>query len=122
MTQRVIVDGTLPNLNDYITAERTHRQKAAKLKRECQDTICWAICQNRLQPVVAPVVMRYKWVEKDKRRDLDNVSAFGRKVIQDALVEMGILPNDGWAWIRGFVDEFEVDKENPRIEVEIVEV
>lgn len=35
--------------------------------------------------------MRYRWFEKDRRRDLDNVSSFGRKVIQDALVECGVL-------------------------------
>lgn len=50
---------------------------------------------------------------------MDNISSFGRKVIQDALVTMGVLQNDGWKEITGFQDEFFVDKHNPRIEVEI---
>lgn len=53
---------------------------------------------------------------------MDNVSSYGRKVIQDALVKSGVLANDGWANIIGFTDEFAVDKMHPRIEVEIEEV
>lgn len=66
--------------------------------------------------------MRYKWFEKNRRRDLDNVSSFGRKVIQDALVQAHTIQNDGWKEITGFSDEFFVDARNPRIEVEIEEV
>ena len=66
--------------------------------------------------------MRYRWYEKDRRRDLDNVSSFGRKVIQDALVQTHVIKNDGWKEITGFSDEFFVDADNPRIEVEIEEV
>ena len=68
------------------------------------------------------VTMEYLWVEKNKRRDLDNVSSFGRKVIQDALVKSGVLANDGWEQISGFSDAFQVDARNPRIEVLIREV
>lgn len=69
-----------------------------------------------------PVRMTYRWYEANRRRDLDNVSSFGRKVIQDALVEVKVLENDGWRNIVGFSDEFYVDSEHPRIEVEIEEV
>lgn len=63
--------------------------------------------------------MKYCWYEKNRRRDLDNISSFGRKVIQDALVKSGVLKNDGWKEIISFSDEFYVDPDNPRIEVEI---
>ena len=66
--------------------------------------------------------MGYIWYERDMRRDLDNVSSFGRKVIQDALVKAAILKGDGWKYVVGFSDRFEVGKENPRIEVLIREV
>jgi Holliday junction resolvase RusA-like endonuclease len=66
--------------------------------------------------------MAYVWHEPNKRRDLDNISSFGRKVIQDALVNSGVLENDGWQNIRGFNDEFKVSKDEPRIEVHIFEV
>lgn len=55
-------------------------------------------------------------------RDKDNISSFGRKVIQDGLVRVGVLKNDGWKHIEGFSDRFRVDEKNPRVEVEIIEV
>lgn len=51
------------------------------------------------RPLREPVYCRYLWVERDRRRDKDNIAAFGRKVIQDALVQMGALRNDGWGGI-----------------------
>ena len=73
------------------------------------------------RPLREPVTMHYTWVERDRRRDKDNISSFGRKVIQDALVAMGALRNDGWANIDGFTDSFSVDPDDPRIEIEIEE-
>ena len=67
-------------------------------------------------------MMHYHWVEKDRRRDKDNVSGYGRKVIQDSLVKAGYLRNDGWGEIVGFTDTFSVDKGRPRIEVIIEEM
>ena len=61
------------------------------------------------------------WTAISGRRDKDNVCAFGRKVIQDALVRGKYLRNDGWKEIAGFEDVFEVDAKRPRIEVEIYE-
>ena len=69
-----------------------------------------------------PVFIYYRFYEKNKRRDLDNISGFAHKVIQDALVKNGILENDGWANITGFDDNFFIDKEHPRIELTIHEV
>ena len=66
-----------------------------------------------------PVYMTYRWYEPNRKRDLDNISSFSRKVIQDALVHTNVLKNDGWKEITGFRDEFHVDSNNPRIEVEI---
>ena len=63
--------------------------------------------------------MVYHWYEKDRRRDKDNICAFGRKVIQDALVKARFLRNDGWKNIAGFEDRFYVDKDKPRVVVEI---
>lgn len=119
---KLVIFGILPNLNDYITAERQHRQKGAALKRQAEQVVILAarrqlrgFCYKR------PVVMDYTWYEPNRRRDKDNVSSFGRKVIQDGLVRVGILKNDGWADIDHFTDRFDVDKKTPRIEVEIYE-
>ena len=118
---KIIIPFALPGLNDYIEAERAHRQKGAALNRKCQRDIAAVLKKQVKGPLREPVVMRYTWVEKDRRRDKDNVSSFGRKIIQDTLVSMNALRNDGWANIAGFSDEFRVDKKRPRVEIEILE-
>lgn len=116
------IPGRLDNLNDYIKADRTSRYKGAELKADNQRACVMAIrsCLRGVE-IHKPVYMEYLWVEKNARRDKDNVSSFGRKVIQDALVDEGVLQNDGWKNIVGFSDKFQVDAENPHIEVKIVE-
>ena len=118
---KLTIDGRLPGLNEYIAAERTHRQIAAKMKRTVQDEIGWCIKSQKSQPITVPVVLHFTWYEENRKRDLDNI-AFAKKFVQDSLVESGILRGDGWKEITGFTDTFKVDKMRPRIEVEIVEV
>lgn len=118
---KLVIPFALPGLNEYIEAERKNRYKGASMKRERQKAVL-AVLRNQIRrPLREPVLMRYTWVERNRRRDKDNVSSFGRKIIQDALVEMGVLRNDGWSNISGFTDDFAVDKHNPRIEIEIEE-
>ena len=120
---KLVIPGSLPGLNEYIEAERTHRQKGAAMKRKAQRIVelCAKTQLRKFHPT-GPVWMKYIWYEPNKRRDKDNISSFGRKVIQDALVKVGVLENDGWAYVDGFSDRFKVDKKNPRIEIEILEV
>lgn len=115
-----MIEGRMPGLNEYVAAERAHRLKAAKMKRRWQDAAAWAaMAQLGTWKPRTPVTISYLWVEGDRRRDKDNVCAFGRKVIQDALVEAGYLPDDGWDEIAGFEDRFTVDKKRPRVVVTV---
>lgn len=123
MKTKLVIPGILPNLNDYITAERQHRQKAAAMKRQIEQiVILCAKSQLRGVKFTKPVIMRYKWYEPNRKRDKDNISSFGRKCIQDGLVKAKVLRNDGWSEIEAFSDEFFVDKRTPRVEIEIEEV
>ena len=120
MQHILIIHGRLDNLNDYITACRSNPHQGAKLKAKNEQKVLAEIYEQLGSlRITRPVRMIYRWYEKDRRRDLDNVSSFGRKVIQDALVDTGVIKNDGWKEITGFSDEFFVDARNPRIEVEI---
>lgn len=122
MEYLLTIPGTLNNLNDYISAERTNRHKGAKMKASNGDIVAVAIRQcMRGVKIEKPVFMEYLWVEPNRRRDKDNISSFGRKVIQDALVQYGVLKDDGWKYVVGFSDKFDVDKKNPRIAVLIRE-
>lgn len=123
MRHMLIIHGRLDNLNQYIRALDANRHEGSELKKKNQNKVlCEIYEQLGCLRIRNPVRMRYRWYEKDRRRDLDNISSFGRKVIQDALVQAHILQNDGWNEIIEFSDEFYVDKKNPRIEVEIEEV
>lgn len=117
------IPGKLPGLNDYIAAERTNRYKGAKMKADSENIVAVAIrqCLGGMR-IEKPVYMEYTWYDPNKRRDKDNISSFGRKVIQDALVSTGVLKDDGWKHLVGFSDRFEVDRDNPRIEVLIKEI
>lgn len=93
----------IPSLNEYTSACRTNAYAGAKMKKDVQTTV--ALFAKRLKPVTKPVTVAFEWTEKNKRRDLDNVS-YGKKFILDALVEAGILPDDSPRWVRGFTDTF----------------
>lgn len=122
MVYKLVIEGRLPTLNEYTKAERSHKLSGARVKREAQELVCWYIrAQLGSQTASKPVHMDYLWVEKDRRRDRDNV-AFARKFIQDALVQMHFLADDGWDEITGWSDSFAVDAMRPRIEVTITEV
>lgn len=115
------IRGKLPGLNDYIAAERANRYKGAEMKRQAETVVLHAARALGKWRAGGEVHMVYRWYEANQRRDKDNVSSFGRKVIQDALVKGKYLPNDGWKDIEDFEDRFSVSKKNPRIEVEIWE-
>ena len=113
------IEGTLANLNDYTKACRTNRYLGAEMKKRMESIVTAHIFQQ-LQGVrfETPVVLSFRWYEPNRKRDLDNI-AFSKKFILDALVKNGVLVNDGWEWVKGFTDEFFIDKERPRIEVDI---
>lgn len=115
------IRGKLPGLNDYITAERANRYKGAEMKRQAEAVVLHAARSLGKWRPSGRVRMVYGWYEENQRRDKDNISSFGRKVIQDALVKGGWLANDGWKNIEDFEDRFFVDKKNPRVEVQIWE-
>ena len=123
MKYRITIPGRYPSINQFIEANRTHKQKGNQMKQKAQQDISLHISNqlHRLR-IDKPIYIRYTFYEKDKRRDLDNISGFFHKVFQDALVDCRIIINDSWCYIVGFSDEFYVDNKQPRIEVEIEEV
>ena len=122
MMQTLIIWGRLPGMNEIISADRSHAQVGARLKRETLDMVSLCIRTQRLRPVEKPVVIHYRFYEPNRRRDVGNVLAGADKVIEDALVKCGILPDDGQKWVRNIVPWFGVDKGNPRIEISLQEI
>lgn len=116
---KLVIEGRLPNLNDYTNACRSKRMAGARMKQESEKIITTHI-QQQLQGVAftGAVRLSFRWYEPDRRRDLDNI-CFAKKFILDALVSNGIIKTDSWRGVVGFTDEFFIDNKHPRIEVEI---
>lgn len=117
----LVIPGELKGLNDYTKACRSHAFVGAKFKKKQEEKIILAIRRQKIKKYKGKVYISFKWYEKNKRRDKDNI-AFAKKFILDALVKEKIIIKDNWEYLDGFDDSFEVDKVNPRIEVEIKEL
>ena len=119
---KFVIFGKLPGLNQLFGAANRCRWVGADMKKKQTQLCAGFIHAARLRRVKRPVTIHFTWIEPDLRRDVDNVST-GQKFVLDALVECGVLPNDGRAWVRGISHSFPPpDKKNPRIEVEIEEL
>jgi len=104
-------------MNDIVGSNRTNKFIGAKLKKEWTDKIAWEVKAQKVKAFKNPVYIEFRWFEPNKRRDPDNFIGGGRKLILDGLVMAGVLKNDGWKNVAGFIDLWFVDKENPRIEL-----
>lgn len=109
-------------MNEIVAAAKGHGGTGrgySRLKRDWTDRIAMYAKAAKLAPLLPPVTLRFRWVEKARRRDPDNIAAGGRKLCLDALVKAGLLPDDGWAQVAGWVDTFEVDRDNPGVEISL---
>ena len=110
-----IIKEKLPSLNDVICANRANRYAGAKLKKEIETSIGWAIKEavltKNLKPITNPCVINIEWHEATKRRDVDNIHS-SVKFILDALVKNGILKNDSRRYVKQIYHNVIDDKEN----------
>lgn len=117
--------GRLPSLNDYVLANRSNRYAGASMKKRNEQMIDKAILKaidggflHRVNKY--PITLKIAWYEPNKRRDVDNIT-FSVKFIQDALVKADVIEDDSQNFINVVQHEVYIDRENPRIEVEILE-
>lgn len=118
MSVRVEIPLKLPSCNEYINACRYNKYAGAKMKREVEDAICLYI--NKLPKFKNPINIQFTWIEKNKKRDLDNV-CFAKKFILDCMVKCGKLKDDNRNCVTGFTDTFEYAKET-KVVLEITEI
>ncbi len=122
MTYKLIIQGKLKSMNEFIGANRTNGVIGNAMKQSQQNIVSLYIMQQLKDlHIDKPIRLHYDFYEQNKRRDMDNVSSYARKVIQDALVNCQVIKNDGWGYIQGSSEEFYIDKKNPRIEIAIKE-
>jgi len=116
---KFILQGEYCTLNQYSDAERTHYRYGASIKKAETARAVYELKQqwDGTMPDV-PVEIIISWWRKNRRTDPDNI-VFAKKFILDAMQEVGILENDGWNQVCGFTDDWGVDKDNPRVEIEL---
>ncbi len=111
MTAAFWVPGPLPALNEIIKAKGKPSWSDGcytKLKKRWTDDV-WKLAKAaRLPAFPGRVVIEWRWLEKNKRRDPDNVAAGGRKLVLDGLVAAGVLQGDGWKFVQSWTDRFDV--------------
>lgn len=119
-TYKLTIPGEFPSLNQFINACRTKPILGNKMKQESQRYITLFLAQQlKGVRIEQPISIDYKFYCKSRKRDLDNISSYFHKVLQDSLVDYGTIKNDGWNNITGFSDSFFIDKVNPRVEISI---
>lgn len=105
------IPGPLPGINDLVGKGRW---AYGKTKKEWTEHIAWLAKAARL-PAFTRARFDFLWVERDKKRNPDNIAGGGKKVVFDGLVEAKVLPNDGWKQIAKWSDDFEVDAKRPGV-------
>ena len=119
--QRLIIEPAHPHsLNDIIEAAKKHWGAYSKEKRA--RTIATALLARvqKLKPVLSPPMVRIIFFQPNKRTEKDNLCC-NSKWILDSLVEAGVLLDDRWDNYTDLEFRFRIDKERPRIEVELIE-
>ena len=112
------IEMKLPSLNEYVNVCRTNPYKASKFKKDLERDIGYFL--QKLPSFDKPVKIHFHWIEENRRRDLDNVAA-AKKFILDAMVKVGVLTDDNRKCVAAFTDTFSYDKE-AKVVVEITEV
>lgn len=118
-TLRKFVKGNLPGRRAQDLAARGNKYSAASMKKRWTRYIALNFANS--PRVDARCRLVCTWHCENKRQDPDNIAS-AKKFILDGLQDAGVLRNDGWKQIAGFVDNFVVDKANPGVEIMLIEV
>lgn len=114
--QSFFIPHQLPGMNEIIRAAKGGRKGVGRysdLKARLNLELWAVVKEAKLQRPEWPVRIVFHWREPDKSRDLDNIRA-GAKFVLDALVLAKVLDDDGWACVVGLADTFSIVPRVPR--------
>lgn len=117
---KLTIPGVLPGTNEILGASNNNRHIYNEMKRY-NTTLVAMMARNQKIPILNKSNYIITWYCPNMRRDKDNIMG-GQKFLFDGLVQAKRITNDGWKQIGDVAHRFEVDKLNPRIEIEILEV
>lgn len=107
MIQTLWIPGKLPSLNQLIFTDVRSR---IKVQKAWVDPIALIAKAAKLKTISAKVFIHYTHVRVEFRGDPSNWAAGAAKVIEDGLVQAGILPDDSFKYVAGFDHVFILDK------------
>ena len=113
------IPGRLPGLNEMIDAARTSKYESAAQKKQYTELVAWC-CKAARLPKMGKANLDITWYEPHRQKDPDNTQA-AVKYIWDGLVMAKVLDNDGWGQQGTVTHHMAVDKNRPRVEIEITE-
>ena len=116
---KLIIYGELPTMNSIINNAKVHWTEYRKVKSEFDDAVAWYAEKQNVK-FFEKCELEITYYMENRKKDPDNILS-SKKFILDGLVQAGVLENDGWKQIKGFDESWEVDKKNPRVEVEFKE-
>lgn len=121
MIYKLTYDVQLPSMNQIIDSNRKNKFAAAKEKKQYTKLIAYLTKAQMRKSIEKKVDISCHWYVKNRMTDKDNIAG-GIKFLLDGLQEAQVIKNDGWKEIGNIFHFFEVDKNNPRIELFLTEV
>lgn len=109
MIAEFFIPGPLPGMNEMIAAAKGSggRGRAYSRMKQAYTLLASTHARREGMPRFASARVTMTWIERDHRRDLDNISA-AAKFALDGCVAAGVLPGDGWRHVTGLQHEFRV--------------
>lgn len=114
------IPGRMPGMNEIVKAAKKGKsryQPYSQMKTQYTELVAW---YAKKLPAYGKADIEIVWYEPNRRRDIDNISC-GAKFILDGLVMGGVIKDDSQRYVRSISHRVEVDKDNPRVEINIEE-
>lgn len=115
---KYVIDGVPPSNNKYMGNSNSFREYG-KEKEKWHWLIKGAIKHKPIKPLPQAIVSITYFFKDSRRHDPDNYSG---KFILDPLVKEGIIADDSFKVIDLRIKQGGVDKNNPRTEIEVMEL
>lgn len=118
------IPGRLPGLNEIIASAKSSHGKFnaySRMKKTWVNYISKIIQECNL-PKMQTIHLTCIFIERTRKRDQDNISAGGKKLIADSLITAGVIPNDGWRNIKWGEDLFRINKFSPGVKIIIRQI